>query len=512
MAVTGTGNYNSGVTWTAQRGTFTAAGLYTAPATAGGDVITATSAQTPGVTATSTVTVVQQAALTTPAIAGPIELQAGGGPYTASIQLGVGLTAQWSITGGTILSGANSASCQFEAGTGPYAALTCTVGNGTTTLSSTRQMVALPFAPRNYLADLKGYLNTYKADITADIATNNIATYYSDSYYLLGLAAAADATGDATLMAACVGYAQQIMALAQPLVNNGVSTPQLGPLVSGAPQQSYAFFVGGALARIASVIVRNPAFNATYGAQATQMTTFVQQSVFQYWFDKNTGVYADPGSPYPCGCIPWCSSALGGWGSYAYFPQQVMLFSLCSTWMYEATGNALYLDASTRCAQQFKTADLQVVNGYYLWDLGRYTFETPDNTNGSQDTSHANRVPMMMQAMYENNIVFTATDMTMLAGGLINSIWNQSETSPMFANYIDGGNTAYRTVTTPGANGLVYHGWDVLGRNSIEAQRVMAITYNFLCTNPSLNATISANYSSYGLMEMSGLLARNIAQ
>ena len=512
VTVAGKGGYSSNVTWSAKLGTITPAGLYTPPATGTADVVTATSVQTPAVSASANVTLAASTAQApaTPVIAGPVEIQAGGGPYSASTTVPAGDNVQWTITGGSITSGATAATVEFQAGSGPYATLTCTVTNGGGSASASQAMIALPFAPRNYVADLKGYLNTYGADITADIATNNIATYYSDSYYLYGLAAAADATGDTTLMAACVGYAQQIMALAQPLVNNGVTTPQLGPLVSGVPQQAYTFFVGGVLARIAAVIKTNPAFSA-YAPQAAQMVTFVQQSVFTYWFDKNTGAYSDPSSPYPCGCIPWCSTALGGWGSYAYFPNQVMLFGMCSAWMYQATGNALYLDAATRCGQQFKTSDLQVVNGYYLWDVGRYGFEAPDNTDGSQDTSHANRVPMMVQAMYENGIVFTAADMTMLAGGLLNSIWNQSEANPMFANYIDGGNTAYRAVTTPYGNGLVYHGWDVLGRNSLQAQRVLAITYNFMCTNPNLNASITANYSSYGLMEMSGLLARNIS-
>jgi hypothetical protein len=55
--VTGTGSYSSAVTWTAQKGTITSMGLYTAPATGGSDVVTATSVQDTTKTANASLTV-----------------------------------------------------------------------------------------------------------------------------------------------------------------------------------------------------------------------------------------------------------------------------------------------------------------------------------------------------------------------------------------------------------------------------------------------------------------------
>ncbi|MFA6004705.1 MAG: fibronectin type III domain-containing protein, partial [Elusimicrobiota bacterium] len=445
-------------------------------------------------------------------ILGPAEVQTLTGPHTASVTLDPGFSAQWSITGGTLLSAAIGATVQFQAGSGPFVTLTCTVSNGTSSAISQREIVALPFAPRNYLAELKTFLNTYRNTITADIATNNIGVYYSDSYYLMGIAAAADATGDTTLIDTLLGYTDQILAQAQPMVRNGITYQELGPPASdGRPQQSVTWMMSTALARTAAVINSHPEFKTKYGAKADQLVAFVDESVFKYWFDKNTGVYAAPTSPWPAGYIPWLSPALGGGGGYDYFTQQIMQLGMVATWMYQATKSPMYLDAATRIATQFKTADLTAMNGYYMWDLGKFGFEAPDNQEGCIDTSHSNRVPMMMEAMYDNGIVFTASDMDMMGKALVEVIWNQNETSPMFSNYINGSNKPYRTTTAPGSNGLIYHGWNVMGRHWAPAQRVLALTYQLMRTNSSINVSVSANASSYGLIEMSGILVRNVA-
>ena len=55
--VAGTGAYSSGITWSCLRGTITSGGLYTAPATAGADTVTATSVQDGSKKGTSTITV-----------------------------------------------------------------------------------------------------------------------------------------------------------------------------------------------------------------------------------------------------------------------------------------------------------------------------------------------------------------------------------------------------------------------------------------------------------------------
>jgi len=510
--VTGTGSFSSAVTWSAQRGSITSAGLYTAPSTAGSDVVTASSVQTPGKTAIVAVTVNPKASLVAPVLAGPVELQELSGPYSASATLGTGLTGQWSLTGGSLLSAATGTTVQFQAGSAPFATLACTASNGTGTLASQRQMVALPFAPRNYLADLKALVTADQSAVEAEIASGNCATYYYTSYYLMGLAAGAQATEDPTVMAALVGYINQIMAQAQPLVRNGITYQEWGPWdANGHPQQLNTFQAMGPLARTAMVIAQNPAFLAQYGTELNQIVAFVDQSIFKYWFDKPAGYYANTGSSaspaFVGGTIPWLSIALGGWGDDVDTCDH---FGMIATWMYQATGNPRYLDYATRVAKGFRD-HITVNNGCLQWDMGVWPITAGQNLEGSPDTSHSNREAMMVVSMYEAGIEYQLSDVQQLAATFTNVIWNQSYASPMFSNYIDGSNLDYRTAPA-WANGIVFHGWDMVGRYSPEAQRVLAIGYQALRSGTAQNASLSANDSGYGLFELSGALAHNITQ
>ena len=81
--VAGTGSYSSGVTWTAQKGTITSAGLYTAPATSGSDVVTATSVQDATKTASTTVTVLASTTTPSAVIVAPNGVASNPGTLTA---------------------------------------------------------------------------------------------------------------------------------------------------------------------------------------------------------------------------------------------------------------------------------------------------------------------------------------------------------------------------------------------------------------------------------------------
>ena len=85
--VTGTGSYSSSVTWSAQRGSITGSGLYTAPATGGNDVVTAASVQNPSVAGTASITVSGTLPVTVPTWAGTgvTHLVAAGGDIQAAI-------------------------------------------------------------------------------------------------------------------------------------------------------------------------------------------------------------------------------------------------------------------------------------------------------------------------------------------------------------------------------------------------------------------------------------------
>jgi len=517
---------NPAVGWTALKGTITSSGLYTAPASPGSDTVTAYLADAPTTFATATVTVAAAPVApvapvvlppTAPALAGPVELQAGSGPYTVTATVDTGATAQWTITGGTLLSSPSAASALFTAGAGPYLNLTCTVSNAAGSAASDWWMVALPFAPRNHLADLKASLAANAAAIEAEVLTGDPSTYYYTSYYLHGMAAAAEATGDTQVMDALVGYITQMISLAKPLVRNGVTYQQWVPLdVNGNPQQLDCFQVESAFARTAAVIAGNPVFLARYGTNLTQIVNFVDQSVFKYWFDKQTGIYANPGSAWLGGYVPWLPTNLGGWGEASdvvLWNDKTSHFGTMAAYLYQVTRNPLYLEYATRVAKAFKT-HVTLVNGGWIWDYGTYPTATySDNLDGTPDTSHANREPMMVAAMYEAGIYFQLADLQAIAATFSNVIWNQSQSSPMFCNYIDGGNAAYG-VFGPWHNGNIYHGWNVLGKYSPKAMLALAVADQIIQSpgGGSVNASMPTNTTSYGLIEMAGTQALNIAR
>ena len=513
------GSGDSSIVWSALKGTITNTGLYTAPATAGSDVVTACLAQAPSTFATTAVTVVAAPPATpsapvpaplAPTLSGPVEIQASGGPYTASVDLEAGLSVEWSISGGTILHGANLDTVQFLAGSDPDVSLTCTVSNASGSAASSMWMVALPFVPRNHLADLKAAIATNRVAIEAEVASGDPAVYYRTSYYLHGLAAAAEATGDTQVMDTLVGYITQMISLAQPLVRNGVTYQAWAPWdVNGNPQQLDTFQAASPLARTAAIIAGNPDFMARYSANYTQIVAFVDQLVFKYWFDKQNGVYANPQSSWLGGYVPWLSTAQGGWGKDAdFWNDKTSHVGAISAWMYQATKSPLYLEYATRIAADFRT-HVSVVNGCWVWDHGCYPAMYTNNIDGSPDTSHANREPMMVASMYEAGISFQLADLQAMAATLTDLIWNQSQTSPMFTNYIDGGNVAYGT-SGPWANGNIYHGWNVLGKYSQKAMLVLALTDQILQQGGyNLNASMPTNGSSWGLVELAGTQALN---
>ena len=477
--------------------------------------------QTPSLTATTSVTVnavTAQGAPAAPSLSGPTEVQVNSGPYTAAVALEIGVNAQWSITGGTLVTASNRPAVRFQAGSAPYVTLSCTVTNGAGSVTTNRRMAALPFTPRNYFADVKAQLSTYSSAIGNEVVSGDSRTYYYTSYYLHGMAAAADASGDTAIMDQLIGYINQMIAQAKPLVRNGITYQEFGPWgPDGNPWLLYTFQVTSALARTAAIIRTNPAFSNLYATQANTIIAFVNQSIYQYWFDKNVGIYADPSSSWLGGDIPWVTYDQGRHGSgYTVWNDKCSHFGAMSAWMYQATGNPLYMEYATRIATSFKTHVTVQSNGSWIWDQGIIDATVDDgnyadNLNGSPDTSHANREPMMAVAMYEAGIVFTLADLQAMALTLTGTIWNQSTSNPMFANYINGGNQGFSGHTGAGENGYVYLGWNMLGKYSAQAQYVLAIFWNAVLTQSRQNASEVGNGTSYALVEMPGTLARNLA-
>jgi len=134
-AVTGTGSYSTAVTWTSQRGTVSSTGLYTAPASAGSDVVTATSVVDASRSASASVTVQAAAGVgvaLTPSSA--ISLNAGGtASVTATVSGSSNTAVTWTVDG---VAGGNG-TVGTVTGTGSTVTYVAPVSAGTHTVKAT---------------------------------------------------------------------------------------------------------------------------------------------------------------------------------------------------------------------------------------------------------------------------------------------------------------------------------------------------------------------------------------
>ena len=107
------GGATNGVTWSATGGTWSTS-TWTAPATTGTYTITATSVDDPTKSVSTTATVVTPPV--TPNISSPTLVTAGQAGYAASVAAQAGMTFDWTLTNGTVTSGAGTNSITFTAG------------------------------------------------------------------------------------------------------------------------------------------------------------------------------------------------------------------------------------------------------------------------------------------------------------------------------------------------------------------------------------------------------------
>ena len=145
FAATVTGSSNTAVTWTATGGTISVTGIYTAGATAGNFIVTATSAADPTKSATATVTVQPVQVSVSPASA---TLQPGQTQQFTATVTGTSNTAvTWTATGGTI-----TAAGLYTAGTaaGTFQVTATSVADTTKTSSASvviKPVVSVSLSP-----------------------------------------------------------------------------------------------------------------------------------------------------------------------------------------------------------------------------------------------------------------------------------------------------------------------------------------------------------------------------
>jgi len=105
FTATVTGSSNAAVTWSALHGSITSAGVYTAPTTAGTDIVTATSIADPTQSGSSTITVQQSAGVTVKVNQQGLTLNAGATQtFTATVTGSSNTAVTWSALHGSITS------------------------------------------------------------------------------------------------------------------------------------------------------------------------------------------------------------------------------------------------------------------------------------------------------------------------------------------------------------------------------------------------------------------------
>ena len=148
FAATATGGATGNVTWMASAGSITAAGVWTAPPTAGTATITATSVDDPSKSASTTVAYV--AAPAVPVITAASPVTAGQAGYTASVSAQAGMSLAWTVTGGTVTAGAGTTTITYTPGASGSVSFSCVATNAAAMHSSagsaTASIVAAPVA------------------------------------------------------------------------------------------------------------------------------------------------------------------------------------------------------------------------------------------------------------------------------------------------------------------------------------------------------------------------------
>ncbi|MBS1767176.1 MAG: hypothetical protein JST05_07230 [Acidobacteria bacterium] len=145
FTATVTGTTNTGVTWTAPSGgSVTTGGVFTSPSVAGTYSVRATSKALTSASGQATITVVAQPVAT---ITAPANVTTGVGGWVASVPVQSGATYAWTITHGSVTSGAGTNAIVFSASTGTTLTLSCKVTNAAGTAvtgSKTVSIVAMP--------------------------------------------------------------------------------------------------------------------------------------------------------------------------------------------------------------------------------------------------------------------------------------------------------------------------------------------------------------------------------
>lgn len=167
------GTSNTGVAWTATRGTVTTSGLYSTPSTAGTYTVTGTSAADSTKSASATITVSQPTQVSVSVSPGTASLQAGGQQQFTALISGTSNTAvTWTASGGTITT---SGLYTAPAAAGTYTVTALSAGSSSTSASATvsvsaPQTVSISISPPS-LAMPEKWQQQFSATVSGSAST-----------------------------------------------------------------------------------------------------------------------------------------------------------------------------------------------------------------------------------------------------------------------------------------------------------------------------------------------------
>jgi hypothetical protein len=140
-----------------------------------------------------------------------------------------------------------------------------------------------------------------------------------------------------------------------------------------------------------------------------------------------------------------------------------------------------------------------------IWDVGL----SQHGDGYSMNTSHANRMPYMLVDAFEAGFMISELEIQGLANLFVDVIWDQSNVSPQFRNFIDGRNDAVFN-RRPYAIGQIYSGWIRLGAFDVRVQAVGNAVLMAL-VNGVKNPSLSYMAAAPAKLCLLGHLARNSA-
>lgn len=355
-----------------------------------------------------------------------------------------------------------------------------------------------------------GQYTTNQATYDSYAASGEGLSYYTFQYPLAATLSMYEATGDTNYLQRVLTWGQTMVSAATIIDDDGKKnwsgtweSPHSATPISF---QLYDFQGSTELARVARIVLTNPALTNTFGSQATNIYNFVRDHIVNkhlYTRSGLAGFIAGVNQTNTCVNdkpvllltilvdLKVTSDALGGADNTAYNYPTVL------------SDMAKGLKDHNGVKPRFES-----FNGGLLWDKD-LTFESPEYVGFGWDTQHANRVPCVVISLYREGIELDISYVQGIADLFTEVIWNQSLADPMFTNFIDGGNEVFHG-RDAWNNGFIYSGWVLLSEFDEQTFTTTDAMLKAILAGVS-NPSISYNDTHWGRISLAGHLAKAAA-